>query len=122
MTYAKPDDVAALWGRTLTDEETTLVQRRLGQVERLIHKRIPDLDAKIAADVIDVDDVIQVEADAVLRVVRNPDGVIEETDGNYTYRRGYDADAGKLMIYPDEWETLGIRQSRVSLLVPSVGW
>lgn len=121
MTYATPADVAALWAKPLSTEDSTMVQRRLEQAERLIHKRIPDLEAKISAGEIDVDDVVQVEADAVLRVVRNPDGNVSETDGTYTYQRGYEADPGKLVIRPDEWETLGLKASRMSVLTPSFG-
>lgn len=120
MTYATPADVAAYWAKTLDDAETTMVQRRLEQVERLIRKRIPDLDTKVE-DPDYLADVVQVEADAVLRYVRNADGITLETDGNYTYERKVDTEATKLQLLPEEWETLGVRQSRMFTLVPSFG-
>ncbi|MBN3458124.1 hypothetical protein JNN96_29220 [Mycobacterium sp. DSM 3803] len=120
MTYATPADVAAYWAKTLDDAETTMVQRRLEQVERLIRKRIPDLDTKVAEPDY-LADVVQVEADAVLRYVRNADGITLETDGNYTYERKVDTEATKLQLLPEEWETLGVRQSRMFTLVPSFG-
>ncbi|SUA04010.1 Phage protein Gp19/Gp15/Gp42 [Mycolicibacterium fortuitum] len=122
MTYATTDDVAALWAKTLDAAETLMVQRRLEQVERLIRKRIPDLEARVS-DPDYLADVVQVEADAVLRAVRNADGLYGETDGNYSvqYQRMDGETLGKVQILPEEWETLGVRQSRVSVLVPSFG-
>jgi Phage protein Gp19/Gp15/Gp42 len=69
----------------LTDEETTLVATRLADVERMILRRIPDLADKITDGDIDEADVVIVEADVVLRLVRNPDGDASETDGTYGY-------------------------------------
>lgn len=122
MTYATTDDVAALWAKTLDAAETLMVQRRLEQVERLIRKRIPDLEARVSNPDY-LADVVQVEADAVLRAVRNADGLYGETDGNYSvqYQRMDGETLGKVQIHPEEWETLGVRQSRVSVLVPSYG-
>lgn len=120
MTYAKASDVATYWAKTLDAAETLMVEKRLEQVERLIRKRIPDLDAK-TSDPDYLADVVQVEADAVLRAVRNAEGYTLETDGNYTYERRVDTDAGKLYLTTEEWETLGVRQSRMAILVPSFG-
>jgi hypothetical protein len=74
MAYAEATDVATRSGRTLTSEETSLVETRLEDAERRIKHRIPDLADQIEAEMIDVEDVKQVEAEAVLRLVRNPDG------------------------------------------------
>ena len=116
MPYASSSDVSVRWGRALTLEETQLVDQRLADVERMTLRRIPDLAAKIEDDTIDVDDVVQVEADAVLRLVRNPDGVVSETDGNYSYVRSRELASGKLEITPEEWAILGITASVVQLV------
>lgn len=117
-TIAAAADVSVRWGRTLTTEENLLVVKRLEDAERLILKRIPDLVAQIAATTIDVEDVKQVEAEAVLRLVRNPDGYISETDGDYTYQLSQSSAFGKLRIEPDEWELLGWVQG-IAILVPT---
>ena len=83
MAYTSSSDVATRLGRTLTTEETALVEARLDDVERRIQRSIPDLADKITADEIDVEDVKQVEADVVLRLVRNPEGYYSETDGSH---------------------------------------
>jgi Phage protein Gp19/Gp15/Gp42 len=82
LTYAAATDVATRLGRTLATEEIALVEQRLEDVERRILRRVPELADKITADGIDAEDVKQVEADVVLRLVRNPDGYASETGAN----------------------------------------
>jgi len=82
MAQATASDVTARWARSATTEETALINVRLADVERIIKRRISDLDAKCAADPVFKADVVQVEADAVLRLVRNPEGYLSETDGS----------------------------------------
>jgi hypothetical protein len=118
MSYASASDVQTRLGKELTPEETSLVSTRLADVERMILRRIPDLAAKVTADEIDQADVVQVEADAVLRLVRNPEGLFSETDGTYGYQFSREIASGKLEITPEEWATLGVRPGRVFQLVP----
>lgn len=120
MTYAQPSDVSARLGRELTEEETQLVSTRLADAERLILRKIPDLADRIANGDIDVEDVKQVEADAVLRLVRNPEGYLSETDGTYGYTFNRDLASGRLEILPEEWAILGVRRKLVTL-VPRIG-
>ena len=97
----------------------TLIERRLEQVERMIRRRIPDLDAQAAISSTFEADLIDIEADAVLRLVRNPEGYLSETDGAYTYQLQADLSQGKLTILDDEWQTLGVnRLSRMSVIAP----
>lgn len=71
MTYAAAADVTTLWAKEPEPEVISLIERRLEQVERMLKRRIPDLAVRIAAGDIDEVDVVEIEADAVLRVVRN---------------------------------------------------
>lgn len=121
MTYATPLDVQNRLGRELSPEENTLVAVRLADVERKIRKRIPDLADKIANGGLDTADVIQVEADTVLRLARNPDGYYSESDGSYTYQFDREIASGKLEVTPEDWETLGVVRSRMAILTPSFG-
>lgn len=118
MAYATPADVAVRWGRELSPEESALIGVRLADVERMILRRVPDLAAKIAAGTVLEDDVVQVEADAVLRLVRNPDGYVSETDGDYTYMLAQDSAPGRLSILPEEWELLGVTASGMFIIAP----
>lgn len=119
MTYAEPDDVQAVLGRTLEPAEIPLVERRLAQIERKILRRIPDLADQIADGVIDQDDVVDVEAESVYRVIRNPEGLRSETDGQYGYERSSEAADNSLRILPEEWALLGIRPSRMFAIAPT---
>ena len=119
MAYAGSFDVSVRWGRALSPEETQLVDQRLADVERMILRRIPDLAEKITAGDIDADDVIQVEADAALRLVRNPDGYASETDGSYGYTFSREIASGRLEILPEDWATLGVVVGGVFQLVPT---
>ena len=120
MAYASASDVALRWARTPTTEEAALIEIRLDEVERKIKRKIPDLDAQITAATIDVEDVIQVESDTVLRLVRNPDGYLSETDGNYTYMLQSNSTPGALEISTEDWATLGIFIGTMSILIPTV--
>lgn len=123
MTYAVVSDVTNRLGRAATTDEQTLITTRLADAERLILKRIPDLVAQLAAmpATIDVADVIRVEAEAVLRVVRNPNGYVSETDGEYTYQLGQNSTPADLEILPSEWELLlGCKAGGMIQIVPQL--
>lgn len=121
MAYAVATDVQVRLGRELSDEESILTSTRLEDVERLIRRRIPDLDEKVSAGSMVEEDLIQVEAEVVLRLIRNPDGLYMETDGNYSYQFSREAASGRLEMKPDEWRMLGVRPGGVFSLAPSVG-
>ncbi len=119
MAYATADDVVTLWAKEPEPEVMVLIERRLEQVERMIRRRIPTLDALVAASDTFEADLIDIEADSVLRLVRNPEGYLSETDGAYTYQLQQDLSAGRLQVLDDEWTILGVfRLSRMSTLAP----
>ncbi len=121
MTYASAADVSALLARELTTEETALANRRLEQVERMILRRIPDLAERIEDGLLDEADVRDIEAEAVYRVMRNPEGLYSETDGQYGYQLSREAADNSLRVTADEWNVLGIRPSRMFSIVPNIG-
>ncbi len=87
----------------------------------MIKRRIPDLAVRITAGDIDEADVVDIEADAILRIVRNPDGYLSETDGGYTYQLQSDLSSGKLTITDEEWEILGVKPAaRLTVIVPNL--
>lgn len=108
MTYAVLSDVQTRLGRPLTADETTQVPILLGDVELEIESKIPDLADKITAGTVKQDVVVLVEANAVVRILRNPNGYTSETDGEYTYQINYKLNSGELNITDKEWALLGI--------------
>lgn len=122
-TYATLTDVTDRWGKDATGKMATLINVRLGDVERMILRKFKAkglvLADEIAATNVDVADVKQVEAEAVLRLVRNPEGFASETDGDYTYEVIQSLASGVLEITADEWEALGIVDSTgMCVIVP----
>ena len=107
MAHASTSDVQARLGRALTTDELTQAATLLADAEILIKAKIPDLDDKIEDLVIDVETVKMIEANAVVRVLRNPDGFISETDGDYTYQKDRRLATGALEIQEHEWALLG---------------
>jgi hypothetical protein len=117
VAMATVDDVELRWGRTPSDEETAVIETRLADVERMIYRRLPDLDQWIADGDVSLADVVQVESEVVLRLVRNPEGYLSESDGNYSYQMQRELASGRLTILPEEWEMLGYRRNRMSILI-----
>ncbi|GAA5152104.1 hypothetical protein GCM10023321_20260 [Pseudonocardia eucalypti] len=101
----------------MDESETRIVAAQLDDTELLITGRVPDLDAKITSGAVDAGVVVMVEADAVLRLIRNPNGYRTETDGNYSYEIDQRVASGRLMILDEEWALLGIRAA-VFTIVP----
>lgn len=121
--FATFEDVEARFYRPLTKEERPLVEARLQDAENKIRARIRDLDQRILDDPALEQIVITVCCDAVIRLVRNPEGYIQETDGNYTYMLAQASTDGKLTILPEEWIDLGIRRGvGVVHVLPDLPW
>ena len=110
MAIASATDVQALLGRELTTEETTMINRLLEMAEREILDRIPDLFTRIADGKLSEDTVKDIETKVVLRVAKNPDGYVLETDGNYTYQLNPQAATGEITFTKAEWNRLGYRR------------
>ena len=115
------DDIKPRLGRELTESEAQIVAIRLDDAERLLRNRIPDLLTQVDDGDIDEGDVRYIEAEAVLRLIRNQDGIQSETDGNYSYQLNYQVASGKLTINDDEWALLGIT-SGVHVIRPVPKW
>lgn len=118
MAYATVADVEKRLGRELTPEEEAQVAEMLEDIEALIRLRIPNLDQQIDSGKIPERVLVMVEVNAVLRVLRNPDAFISETDGNYSYTRASDGVSGYLDLLPIEWDWLFGRGSGMFQLVP----
>lgn len=111
MTFAIPQDVADELGRPpfVDPIEIAQVARWLTRVENQIRARIPDLDDR-ATDPIYRALVVDVEAAAVARVARNPEGLRQVTksidDGSVTKTRDTALSDGQMRITDDEWDLL----------------
>lgn len=119
MSYASPSDVSDRLGRPLSTDEATQVAALLGDVEVLIKSRIPDLDDQVDAEDISEALVVMIEANSVVRLLRNPNGYTSETDGEYSYQINWRLASGSLSITDDEWALLGVK-SGIFMIHPKV--
>lgn len=83
MAYATAIDIADRLGRDLDESEERIIEARLEDVEALILQRIPDLNDRVNSGKLNERLVVMAEADALMRLIKNPDGYRQETDGNY---------------------------------------
>src|SRR5690606_737069 len=74
MAYATVEDVESRFTRELTDEERTLVQSRLEDVEAVILTRIPDLDEKGAGGALIAHELVNQQAVALPAARPRPGG------------------------------------------------
>lgn len=119
--FATVKDVEERFSRVFSDAERTLVEHRLRDVEAKIRARIRDLDERLLSEPGLRHIVVTVQCDAIIRLLRNPEGFVQETDGNYTYVLSNEAASARLVIYPEEWADLGVRSGwGVVHVVPQV--
>lgn len=111
MSLATFDDVKVRFHRDLDDELRPLVEQRLEDAEDKIRVKLPLLDDLILVNPALARVVVRITSDAVLRLITNPDGYVQETDGNYTYMLSQAVADSRLKILPDEWADLGVRKS-----------
>lgn len=107
MTYAVIADVSTRLGRPILDAlEVAQVNAWLGDVEALILARIPNLAELVTAGDPTADLVKSVEANAVIRKIKNPNGYVSEGVDDYNYRLNENARKGDLFLTDDEWDLL----------------
>ncbi len=107
MTYANLSDVSTRLGRPITNpEEIAQVNAWLGDIEALILARIPDLADLVTAGNPSAAVVAMVEANAVIRKMKNPDGKVSEGIDDYNYRLNENTRRGELFLTDEEWALL----------------
>lgn len=108
MALATRPDVEARLGPVETPEKRLLVQTLLDAAEARLVSRIPDLVVKSGLDAEFRANAVSVEADAVARVMRNPEGFRSENTGPFQNTYDTRAAAGFLTILKEEWRLLGV--------------
>ena len=100
-----PTDVESRW-RPLSATETVVASALLDDAWSLINRRIPTLTASLDDNRIPLSELVRVECAMVLRVLRNPDGLVQENVDDYMLRRSTAAESGELRLTVDEQEAL----------------
>lgn len=122
MALATTESVAALLGlETLESQQERLASALLGLAESRLVARLPGLLDRADTDPGYATLIIGVEAEAVARVLRNPEGFRSEGVGPWNYTIDTRAAAGFLTILDDEWADLGwVRSGGAFTIVPSL--
>jgi hypothetical protein len=110
--FGTPADVEERWGRPLTAEQVTLVVSLLAAASRMIRAQLADVDARIADGWLDPALVVDVAVEMVLRVLRNPSGLTQQSAGPYEGRYDDRVAAGFLYLKDDEAALLSGRHGR----------
>lgn len=102
-------DIVSRW-RPLSTQESTNAQTFLDDAWVMLLRHFDrlgvDFEVSIAADVELSADVVRVLSTAVLRVMKNPDGLVQESIDDYTYRRDEATSAGLLYFTDTELDGL----------------
>jgi hypothetical protein len=116
--YTSVSDVELEWNQTVPDASLGHVVRLIQRAERIVARKVPTLAARITAGTTTADDVRDVVAAMVVRVLRNPDGKQSESAGDYSYQLASGAAGGRLYLASDELNLLlggGRRASSIPL-------
>jgi len=109
--YATSQDVQARLGEQLDADGLALADSLLADTLVLIRSRVGMFDEKVATGAISREAVVMVQCNAVIRVLRNPEGFRSEQEGDYLYSRDAVMASGQLRLLPDEWALVGVRKS-----------
>jgi hypothetical protein len=96
------EDVNARYEKPLGDDRRAWVEQVIADAERRLVSKRPNLPSNITAGKVDTADVRVAVVNAVLRVIRNPEGYQSETEGNYVYTIAKDVAGGKLYFEADD--------------------
>lgn len=130
-SWTSPDDVIDAWIGEGEPSDADVVQVWIEKAERLIRRKVPDIQARIDAQEAEVpartdllDAAIDVVVTMVTRVLRNPEGIRQTnvTTGPFTTSKTYGGDTpGGLALTDDELADLqGARGGAFSIdLIPS---
>jgi len=123
MAVATREDVIARYmGEPLDEEVLAVVDIRLNDAELILRNRIPDLLTRILdpehPEYRDI--VIMIESEMVLRLIRNPEGYSQESDGNYSYAIYQAVASGRLEVLGPEWDLLG-SGAGMYVITPQIG-
>lgn len=111
MSWTAPSDVTEAWIGSGAPSDDTQIQAWIDKAERLVRRRVPDLQARIDAEAeLEppstelLDTTIDAVVSMVTRVFRNPDGIRQEneTTGPFTKSRTYGGDDPGTLYLTDE--------------------
>ena len=117
LNYDSSDLEAAYEGELDLENLDEWYQAKLDEAVRLLLRKVPGVQSRMAAynpatgEGIDPDFVKDKVIGAVLRVLRNPEGLLSETEGDYSYRLNPVVASANVWFTKDELADLGVSDS-----------
>ncbi|GAA4845513.1 hypothetical protein GCM10023201_40980 [Actinomycetospora corticicola] len=115
------DDIRDRYEGVIPTAQETRIGTHIADAERLLRRRVPRLDERLAAGEVDVEDVKRIVAQAVIRYIRNPAGYTQRstTEGPFSSGASYSAAAlaaaGELRFSEDELDDLRSPADRLAV-------
>lgn len=123
-SFATPEDVEAVWQQALTDAQTIATAQWLVYASALIRSRVPTVDDRITAGTLDAELTKFVAVSMVLRMLRNPEGIRQESEtlGSWSHSATYSEaiSSGRLFLTDEELGLLKPLKSGAFSVIPSV--
>jgi hypothetical protein len=115
--YASLEDLRLEFEGTLAEDQDDKLQQKLDNAEEIVasYVRGRDVAAHIAAGHTTAALVRLVVCDMVLRVLRNPAGVAQQSAGPFSVQVDQAVASGKLYLTRDDRRRLGLRSGPVSV-------
>ena len=111
LGYVSTDLEASYEGDLDLENLDEWYQEKIDEAVRLLIRKVPTVVARMAAGSIDPDFVKDKVVGAVLRVLRDPEGIQSETEGNYAYKRIPIVASGNIWFTKDELADLGVARA-----------
>lgn len=117
MAVTKFSDIVALAQptRPILSSDRSWIEGKIFEAETILETRRGDLQTWIDAGPTDKRKPILVAVvnRMIQRVVKNPDGLFTESDGNYSYGRDKSLGSGEVFANGQDWAMLGLSNGRV---------
>lgn len=106
--YASTEDIETELCRELDEVEARRAQKLLTDALVMIKNKLPDIINRAGRDDALADLIGIIQTNAACRVLRNPDGIRDEREGDYAVSSvDQRVASGYLSIMPSEWKQLG---------------
>lgn len=116
--YAVLPDVLTAYEDDIPDERHRWVTELILRAERALNSKVSGIQSRIDAGELDKLRVTDVVVNAVCRVIRNPEGLLIETEGNYSRQADRAVASGRLFFDADDLAAL--RPARSYGLAPFI--
>lgn len=103
------------YGMDIPDEFEEEVVALIVKAERRLLRRASSIPKRIEDGRLSKEDVADVVADMVLRVVKNPGGYSSEQAGEFSYRIDWGAASGRIHVTKEDLQNLGLGASGATI-------